>query len=359
MSDIFISYASEDRPKAKQLAEALEHQGWFVWWDIAIPAGKKFGEVIAEKLSQADVIVVLWSAISVKKDWVLDEAKVGKQRNILIPVSIEQVNPPLGFGQIHTANLAEWEGTSEASEFIRLVQDISEIIGQPPVLQGSVNVNSERSETDVNDPERTVRETPPVATDAPFEIKTSQLIRLKRYVFFSKNRRNIVLPFLTIVVLVVGGILIANWSNRSTENSMQEVANLDPFGYCAEGLKYYEVGLYADAYPLLLKAADQGNAKAILYVGYMYRDGQATPVLKDNNNKENKLQTASLRDEEAVRWFRKSAFYDNAEAQYNLGYMYETGRGVQQSDVEAVKWYRKAAKQGNLDAQNKLEGGGD
>jgi hypothetical protein len=33
MSDIFISYKREEQYKARQLAIALEKQGWSVWWD--------------------------------------------------------------------------------------------------------------------------------------------------------------------------------------------------------------------------------------------------------------------------------------------------------------------------------------
>ena len=40
-----------------------------------------------------------------------------------------------------------------------------------------------------------------------------------------------------------------------------------------------------------------------------------------------------------------------SSAQYNLGVMYQYGRGVKQDDFEAVKWYRKAADQGNASAQ--------
>ena len=44
----------------------------------------------------------------------------------------------------------------------------------------------------------------------------------------------------------------------------------------------------------------------------------------------------------------------DAQAQNNLGVMYENGRGVPQDYDEAVKWYRLAAAQGDADAQNNL-----
>jgi hypothetical protein len=39
MADIFISYARPDRARAKALAEALERNGWSVWWDRGILLG--------------------------------------------------------------------------------------------------------------------------------------------------------------------------------------------------------------------------------------------------------------------------------------------------------------------------------
>ncbi len=39
MSDIFISYAREDREIAGRLAGALEAAGWSVWWDSKLRAG--------------------------------------------------------------------------------------------------------------------------------------------------------------------------------------------------------------------------------------------------------------------------------------------------------------------------------
>ena len=53
---------------------------------------------------------------------------------------------------------------------------------------------------------------------------------------------------------------------------------------------------------------------------------------------------------EAMKWYRKAAEQDIAEAQYNLGVMYDEGRGVSQNHAEAVKWYQKAAEQGLAEA---------
>uniref|UniRef100_A0A914VFX0 Sel1 repeat family protein n=1 Tax=Plectus sambesii TaxID=2011161 RepID=A0A914VFX0_9BILA len=45
-------------------------------------------------------------------------------------------------------------------------------------------------------------------------------------------------------------------------------------------------------------------------------------------------------DEEAIKWFTKSAEQGNANAHVSLWWMYD-GQGVPQLDEEAVKWYRK------------------
>ena len=65
---------------------------------------------------------------------------------------------------------------------------------------------------------------------------------------------------------------------------------------------------------------------------------------------------AAFRDDpkEAVRLFRLSAKQGNVKAQYNLGYMYEIGKGVPQDYREAAKWFRVAAKKGLAQAKFKL-----
>lgn len=55
--------------------------------------------------------------------------------------------------------------------------------------------------------------------------------------------------------------------------------------------------------------------------------------------------------EEAVRWLKRAADQGHARAQNNLGVTYQLGNGVAQNYEEAVKWYRKAADQGHTSAQ--------
>jgi hypothetical protein len=108
MADIFISYAREDLESAGRLAATLQEQGWSVFWDRTIPAGKSWREVIGATLADARCIVVLWSQHSVDSHWVIEEADFGLRRRILIPAFIESAEPPFGFGSIQAADLSEW-----------------------------------------------------------------------------------------------------------------------------------------------------------------------------------------------------------------------------------------------------------
>jgi TPR repeat protein len=87
-----------------------------------------------------------------------------------------------------------------------------------------------------------------------------------------------------------------------------------------------------------LVAAEQGNADAQFNLGIMYDNGEDVP--QDHA--------------EAARWYRRAAEQGHAGGQFNLGTMYAFGEGVPQNDVEAMKWYRLAANQGNTRAQFNL-----
>lgn len=110
MASIFLSYAREDRDVAETLARILEEAGHRVWWDRRIDGGEEFAAEIESQLDDSDVVVVAWSRTSLKSRWVRDEAAVGGDKGILVPVTIDGSRPPMGFRQFHTLDLTDWKG---------------------------------------------------------------------------------------------------------------------------------------------------------------------------------------------------------------------------------------------------------
>ncbi len=100
----------------------------------------------------------------------------------------------------------------------------------------------------------------------------------------------------------------------------------------------YDKGDFKTAFNLYLIEAKKGNAEAQFDLGLMYDLGKG--VLQDYK--------------EAALWYRLSADQGAAAAQYNLGVLYDKGRGVLQDYKEAVKWYTLAADQGHMLAKCNL-----
>lgn len=120
MSDIFISYKREEQATARKLADALEADGWTVWWDPKLRAGEHFDDVIEKALDDAKCVIVMWSERSVQSRYVRDEATYALDRNKFVPVSIENVNLPFRFKGIHTPSLLGWDGSKMPRSFASL-----------------------------------------------------------------------------------------------------------------------------------------------------------------------------------------------------------------------------------------------
>ena len=88
----------------------------------------------------------------------------------------------------------------------------------------------------------------------------------------------------------------------------------------------------------LMARAQKGDAVAQYNLGVMYDNGRGV----------------AQSDAEALKWYRLAADQGNPFAQFNLGVTYHLGQGIAQSSAEAVKWYRLAANQGDPLAQTNL-----
>jgi hypothetical protein len=154
MSDIFISYAREDRARVASVARALEGRGWLVWWDPKISAGQAFDRVIEEALANARCVVVVWSHRSVDSTWVRAEANDGLRRQRLVPVAIDDVQPPLLFRQIQTVDLSQWTGDPSDESFRRFVGDLAEILGRSPAPTSGTGLRTDAPAVDLRAPRR-------------------------------------------------------------------------------------------------------------------------------------------------------------------------------------------------------------
>lgn len=124
MAEIFVSYKSEDRAKARLVADSLAAEGLDVWWDPALQAGEDYQEAIDRNLREALVVVVLWSQKSAKSRWVRSEATVGDNFGALAPVKIEPCDLPTAFLLVQTADLTQWTGDRDDPAWREFVGDV-------------------------------------------------------------------------------------------------------------------------------------------------------------------------------------------------------------------------------------------
>jgi TIR domain len=111
-TDVFISYKREDEVRVGRLAKALEKAGFSIWWDRGLPGGESWRANIGKALDEARCVVVVWTHGSVGTEgaFVRDEAGRAMARGLLVPVMMDPVGPPLGFGELQAIDLTRWRG---------------------------------------------------------------------------------------------------------------------------------------------------------------------------------------------------------------------------------------------------------
>jgi peptidoglycan hydrolase-like protein with peptidoglycan-binding domain len=130
MTDVFIAYAREDRERVRPLAEALQTEGWDVWWDPSTPSGPE-GAADDAKLTASSVVLVVWSAHARASDHVRAEAAAGLYANKLVQVRIDQPPPPRPFDQVEVIDLSLWPGGREDPSWRSLSVAVRYMVGEP------------------------------------------------------------------------------------------------------------------------------------------------------------------------------------------------------------------------------------
>lgn len=147
MSDVFVSYKAEDRRRVRPLVEALEADGYSVWWDEQIGGGATWRHAIETELNAAKSVIVAWSKRSVGPDgtFVQDEATRAQQRRVYVPVLIDKVHLPLGFGEMQALPLSGWKGDRSDPHYQAVLAAVRRIVGD-----GAGTASEPRSATGID-----------------------------------------------------------------------------------------------------------------------------------------------------------------------------------------------------------------
>lgn len=113
---------------------------------------------------------------------------------------------------------------------------------------------------------------------------------------------------------------------------------------CADEVGYFEVKQAFDRQQFIpatrgfLELAQQGDARAMFYLGVIYDRGLGTEA----------------NEKQAFAWYERAAVGGHPEAQYNLGNAFKHGRGTVKSEDLATLWWQKAAAQRQVNAEYNL-----
>lgn len=142
------------------------------------------------------------------------------------------------------------------------------------------------------------------------------------------------------------------------------------YGYGVEEDEAKAKEYYAKAVPGLRELGEKGNGEALHRLANDYQNGWG--VEKDEAKYDELIQKAAeaghaesqniygdvfYRNEDyatAVQWYQKAAAQGHAKGAANLGFCYETGKGLAQSYTEALKWYKKGVDGGSRMAMEQL-----
>lgn len=109
--------------------EALTKQGFDVFWDLQVPAGKQWDEWIKSRLDQSRCAVVFWTNNSANSDNVKHEVVLARAQGKLLQVMFEPVADralPMGTISDQATKLINWRGQTDDAEWIKLVSAIED-----------------------------------------------------------------------------------------------------------------------------------------------------------------------------------------------------------------------------------------
>lgn len=128
MSEVFISYAREDRARVEAFYALLADLEVPAWFDAGIEAGEEWERRIGEQIDLAKAMVVCWTFASVSSPWVKREAQAGLERGILVPVTLLPCALVKPFDAVQSADLTSWDGSPDHAEVQKALHRLGQLL---------------------------------------------------------------------------------------------------------------------------------------------------------------------------------------------------------------------------------------
>ena len=94
-----------------------------------MPPGTDWDAWIRHHLIEARSVIVFWSRAGVASRNVRHEVVIAQELGKLIPALLEPLNPhefPMGLYTPDAVNLSNWEGSTDASEWLDLIRQVEQ-----------------------------------------------------------------------------------------------------------------------------------------------------------------------------------------------------------------------------------------
>lgn len=137
MTDVFISYKRAQRPEVEAIAQALRDLELEVWFDRELTPGREFPAEIERKAREARAMIVCWTPEATQSRWVLREAEIGRDRDVLAPVYLKQCALPCPYDTLHTIDLAGWKSLDDP-RWLDMLRRVNDLLDRSDLCEASI-----------------------------------------------------------------------------------------------------------------------------------------------------------------------------------------------------------------------------
>jgi hypothetical protein len=135
MTDIFISFKTDDTARVQPIFDGFLSRGLTVFWSNDIPKGApNYQAILKDEILKAPVVVVVWTKASVHSGPVVQECSQAERANKLFQVLLDDIEPidmPMEVRyKSQKTMLLDWTGDQRDPEWVKLNAAIDARLGR-------------------------------------------------------------------------------------------------------------------------------------------------------------------------------------------------------------------------------------